>query len=95
MNSKNNFKPKYINIIFVIFPVLFWGISFISTKVVLKELPPVSIAFFRQLIALIPLIAWGIITHASFRIAKRDLLLLAGSSFFGIVLYFIFENLVP
>jgi drug/metabolite transporter (DMT)-like permease len=55
-------------------------------------MPPVSIAFFRQLIALLPLILWGIATRSPFRIALKDLLLLAGSSFFGIVLYFVFEN---
>lgn len=83
---------KYLSLIFVLFPVLFWGVSFISTKVVLKEIPPVSIAFFRQLVALLPLFVWGIATRSSFRIALKDLLLLAGSSFFGIVLYFVFEN---
>ncbi|NJD02393.1 MAG: DMT family transporter [Ruminiclostridium sp.] len=77
---------------FVILPVIFWGISFISTKVVLQEIPPVSIAFFRQLIALIPLIIWVLATKTSLCIKPRDLLLLAGSCFFGIVLYFIFEN---
>lgn len=83
---------KYANLIFVLLPVIFWGLSFISTKMVLTEMPPVSIAFFRQLIALFPLVAWGIITHSSFKVALKDLLLLSGSSFFGIVLYFIFEN---
>ncbi len=92
MNLKKTFTGKYLQLIFVLFPVLFWGISFISTKVVLKEMPPVSIAFFRQLIALVPLLLWGIVTRASFRISIKDLFLLAGSSFFGIVLYFVFEN---
>ena len=92
MGFKNVLKSKYTQLAFVLFPVLFWGISFISTKVVLKELSPVSIAFFRQLIALLPLVLWGAITRASFKIALKDLFLLAGSSFFGIVLYFIFEN---
>lgn len=86
-----NFR-NYINLIFVLLPVVFWGLSFISTKVVLKEMPPISIAFFRQLIALIPLAIWGILTRSSFRIDLKDLLLLAFSSFFGIVLYFVFEN---
>ncbi len=83
---------KYINLIFVLLPVVFWGLSFISTKVVLKEMPPISIAFFRQLIALFPLIGWGILTRSSFKVELKDLLLLSVSSFFGIVLYFIFEN---
>ena len=36
--------------------IFVWGISFVSTKVVLRELPPVTIAFFRQFIALVPLL---------------------------------------
>lgn len=82
----------YLSYIFVIIPVLLWGVSFISTKVVLREMPPVSIAFFRQLIALVPLVIQGLVTRASFRIKPVDLLLLGGSCFFGIVLYFVFEN---
>lgn len=82
----------YLSYLFVLLPVFLWGISFISTKVVLREMPPVSIAFFRQLIALLPLIGWALTTRTSFRIKPLDLLLLAGSCFFGIVLYFVFEN---
>ncbi len=85
-------KKHYISILFILLPVFFWGLSFISTKVLLREMPPISIAFFRQLIALIPLVVWGLVTGASFKIKPVDLLLLAGSCFFGIVLYFIFEN---
>ncbi len=92
MNSEKSRTSRYFNLLFVLFPVLFWGISFISTKVVLREMPPVSIAFFRQLIALVPLFLWGIVTRTSWKIAIKDLLLLTGSSFFGIVLYFVFEN---
>ena len=85
-------KKHYVSILFILLPVIFWGVSFISTKVLLREMPPISIAFFRQLIALIPLVVWGLATGASFKIKPVDLLLLAGSCFFGIVLYFIFEN---
>jgi len=89
--SKIN-KNQIYTLIFVILPVIFWGISFISTKVVLREIPPVSIAFFRQFIALVPLITYGLITKSSFKMNLRDFFLLAVSCFFGIVLYFVFEN---
>ncbi len=92
MQIKKALTDKYLQLVFVLLPVIFWGISFISTKVILAEMAPVSIAFFRQLIALVPLILWGVATRASFKIAPKDLLLLGGSSFFGIVLYFVFEN---
>lgn len=83
---------RFTSYVLVLLPVIFWGISFISTKVVLREIPPVSIAFFRQFIALAPLLIWVLATRTSLRIKPRDLLLLAGSCFFGIVLYFVFEN---
>jgi hypothetical protein len=35
--------------------VLLWGVPFISTKMVLTDIPPVSIAFFKQIIVLM---AW-------------------------------------
>lgn len=95
VNTGTNTKPassRLASYALVMLPVIFWGISFISTKVVLEEIPPVSIAFFRQLIALVPLVIWVLATRTSLRIKPSDLLLLAGSSFFGIVLYFIFEN---
>lgn len=72
--------------------VLFWGYSFISTKIVLTELPPASIAFFRQIIALAVLLAWLVPAKKLPRIGWKDLLQIAISAFFGIVLYFIFEN---
>ena len=90
--NKQIVKSRFFSYVLVMLPVIFWGISFISTKVVLREIPPVSIAFFRQFIALVPLIIWVLVTKTSLRIKPVDLLLLAGSCFFGIVLYFVFEN---
>ena len=42
--------------------VLFWGFSFISTKIILTEAPPASIAFFRQIIAVATLLTWVILS---------------------------------
>jgi drug/metabolite transporter (DMT)-like permease len=81
-----------VNIVWILIPVIFWGISFISTKIVLHDIPPVSIAFFRQLIALVPLIAWLFYNKQAKLLPIKDIALLALSSFFGIVLYFVFEN---
>lgn len=72
--------------------MLFWGFSFISTKVVLSQIPPVSIAFFRQFIAATTLILLVLYTRTSLRIALRDMGNIAAASFFGIVMYFVFEN---
>lgn len=83
---------KITSLIWVIIPVVFWGISFISTKVVLQDVPPISIAFFRQLIAVGPLFAWMFYKKQAKLLPLKDFALLALSSFFGIILYFVFEN---
>ncbi len=72
--------------------VVFWGLSIISTKVVLAQIPPVSIAFFRYSIATATLIPLALLTHSLPKITLKDLGTLIITSMFGIVLYFLFEN---
>jgi drug/metabolite transporter (DMT)-like permease len=93
MNKLKSIRNEYlIAIIFIILTVIFWGYSFISTKIVLKDIPPVSIAFFRQIIASAVLLIWLLSSKASLKISLKHLWLIALSGFFGIVLYFVFEN---
>lgn len=72
--------------------VIFWGYSFVSTKILLRDLPPVTIAFFRQIIAAAALLILLYVKKLFVRMPLKDILLLFASSFFGIVLYFLFEN---
>lgn len=85
-------KNKPLGIPAVIFSVIVWGISFVSTKVVLAELPPVTIAFLRQFVALVPLLILNFIKKESLRIDKKEIMPFIFATFFGIVLYFVFEN---
>jgi drug/metabolite transporter (DMT)-like permease len=71
---------------------LLWGISFLSIKVALREVPPMTMAAARFLMAAaaLPLLAgWRGI---SLRVAPRDLPLLAVGGFVGVTLYFLGEN---
>lgn len=79
-------------IILLVLSIIFWGLSFISTKILLKEIPPASIAFFRQIIAFLVLAVWLISTRKLPKITVKDFLKISFASVFGIVLYFIFEN---
>lgn len=72
--------------------VLFWGFSFISTKVVLAQIPPISIAFFRQFIAIAALVPLASFTGVLSRVSLKDFCIMASASLFGTVLYFVFEN---
>jgi drug/metabolite transporter (DMT)-like permease len=85
-------KHRLFPVLTVLFAVFVWGISFVSTKVVLTELPPVSIAFFRQLIAILPLLLILRLNGESLRITRLEIPLFFVASFFGLVLYFVFEN---
>jgi drug/metabolite transporter (DMT)-like permease len=85
-------KEFYTAIVVLILTVILWGLSFISTKVLLNYLTPALIAFSRQLIALVPLSAAMYITKSFKRPAAGDLKLIAVSGLLGIVLYFLFEN---
>ena len=75
-----------------------WGFSFISTKIILAEIPPATIAFYRQIIAvvtLLPLVMISLFRGGLARLAHvtwRDAGLVAVSALFGIVLNFVFEN---
>lgn len=86
-------KSKFLAIAAILLSVIFWGYSFVSTKIVLSELPPITIAFFRQIIAASVLILFLFIKKLFVKMPIRDVLLLAASSLFGIVFYFLFENI--
>ncbi|MDI6871859.1 MAG: DMT family transporter [Bacillota bacterium] len=87
--SGNSF---YLALACIVLAVVFWGVSFISTKVVLRVLSPVGVAFLRQLIALLVLVPWAARSRALVRVTLRDAGLLALSGLFGIVFYFVCEN---
>jgi hypothetical protein len=48
-------KQRRLALLYISMTVLLWGVPFISTKMVLTDIPPVSIAFFKQIIVLM---AW-------------------------------------
>lgn len=85
-------REYYIALIFLIISVVFWGYSFISTKIVLAVIPPVTIAFLRQIIAAVTLFAWLLFTKSFTKVSLKHMAVIALSGFFGIVLYFVFEN---
>lgn len=71
--------------------ILFWGTTFISTKVLLQDFQPVEILFFRFTMGLIALF----IVHPrrlKGTTAKQELMF-AGAGIFGITLYYLFENI--
>jgi drug/metabolite transporter (DMT)-like permease len=72
--------------------VLFWGISFISTKIVLLQIPPATIVLYRQIIACLALAPLLPFRRSPSLPRLADAGRIAASAFFGIVMYFLPEN---
>lgn len=75
-----------------LFSMLFWGFSFIWTKIVLEQFPPITTIFFRLIISFVFLFGLMLISNKLERIRKEDIWLFLLSSFFNPFLYFIGEN---
>ncbi|MDD3981879.1 MAG: DMT family transporter [Spirochaetia bacterium] len=69
-----------------------WGLTFLSIKVAVAELKPMTLALSRFIIAsaLLPLIA--LVNKTPLAVKPKDLPLLFVSGFIGVTLYFFFEN---
>lgn len=87
---KNN--PVLLVYSALIMAMLFWGLSFIWSKIVLMHYSPVTTIFMRLTISSIALIAIGKITGRLQKLHRKDLPLLLKLSFWQPFLYFIGEN---
>ncbi len=78
--------------ILMLLTVVLWGISFISIKIAVAEVPPVTLALIRFIIASVLL--WGLLRkiEPAAKIARADRPLMAVAGCLGITLYFYFEN---
>jgi len=72
--------------------VLFWGFSFISIKIVVEFLPPMTLGAFRFALAVAILFFIKRKIAPKEKLIKKDIPLLAGAGITGVTLYFFFEN---
>lgn len=87
MKSMNN---HFLGHLLIILTVLVWGITFISTKVLIfSNMGPMEIALYRFAIAYV--ILWVIHPHLPKTSLKQELYFFM-SGFAGVTLYFLFEN---
>ncbi len=72
---------------------LFWGVSFISIKIAVAEIPPVTMALLRFIIASVLLVLVLRHLEPEARLARKDIPRMVLGGIFGITLYFYFENI--
>jgi drug/metabolite transporter (DMT)-like permease len=69
-----------------------WGLSFLSTKVAIAVMPPMTIAAARFVVAVAILYVLGLATREDLSLKLRDLPLMAVSGLMGVTIYFLCEN---
>lgn len=78
--------------LYAFFAMVFWGFSFVWTKIVLEYLNPVSIIFFRLIVSSALLYAFITIFKRKQPVHRKDIKWFLLSAFFEPFLYFIGEN---
>ncbi|MDP4280746.1 MAG: DMT family transporter [Bacteroidota bacterium] len=86
---KRSNLPVYL---YAITAMLFWGISFIWTSILLKYYQPVTIIFIRLIFSSLFLFFIIFITKKWEKIARKDWIFFVISAFFNPFLYFLCEN---
>lgn len=86
MNERNK------ALVSIILTVLFWGFSFISIKISVQVLPPMTLGAARFLLAVVFLHIVKKTSAVKERLKKQDLPYLLGAGLIGVTAYFFFEN---
>jgi drug/metabolite transporter (DMT)-like permease len=93
MSSRDKSLKSLLPILAVIGAMLFWGLSFVSSKAILNTgFPPMTMVTLRFLIASVVLLPLQRRLDPRFRLQKQDRLFLFLSALFGIFFYFLCES---
>jgi len=85
-------KQQLLANLAMLITVLFWGISFISIKITVSEVPPITMALIRFIIASAILLVIMRKLEPASKLQKEDIARMLLAGFLGITLYFYFEN---
>lgn len=85
-------NKRSLALIYAIAVAVIWGLSFLSTKVAIAALPPMTIAAERFVVAVVLLLAFALATRVRLALALRDVPLMAMGGLMGVTVYFLCEN---
>ena len=80
-------KRKLTDLLFGLISVILWGLSFTATKLVLRELTPITVVFARTLLASLFLVGFAAIRRESLQIPRTLWLPIAIAGAFGIFVH--------
>lgn len=84
--------PRSVVYIIIFFSMLFWGMSFVWTKIVLNYYEPITTIFLRLVLSTVILFTGLKLFNRIEKIRKEDYKLFLVSAFFNPFLYFLGEN---
>lgn len=85
-------SSRTISVAALVFTTTMWGLSFISTKVLLRRLAPIQVAFLRHAIASVAIWIAAAVARPNIRVSLRDLPTMLIAAVVGIPIYYYFEN---
>ena len=93
METRQSATRRTLPLLAVWGTVLFWGLSFVSSKTILNSgVPPMTMVCIRFVIAAVVLNMFLRKLDPAARLRRKDVLPLAASGFFGVTVYFFFES---
>ncbi|MCL6611643.1 MAG: DMT family transporter [Peptococcaceae bacterium] len=85
-------KSNLLPLLAITLAAVIWGLSFLSIKVSVAVIPPMTLALLRFLTASLVLVAMLKILEPGAKMRKKDVPSLAAAGLMGITVYFFFEN---
>jgi len=83
---------KFLGLLSISIVVIFWGVSFISTKMITDVINPVNLGFFRYVLAVLFVGVIVIAKRVDLRVTKADFIVFFLAGLLGIFLYSILES---
>jgi len=78
--------------LFAVAAALIWGFTFLSIKVAIEVIPPMTLGLARFAVASVLLAVLLVIRRRPPKLARKDMPLMIASGFAGVTLYFLCEN---
>jgi len=85
-------RERSVHLALACFVVVLWGVSFAVTRVAVREIPPMTLALFRFVLASLTLWPFVRARCGSVSLARADRWPALGLGVVGVTLYFAFEN---
>jgi len=85
-------KRKLKAYFYIVIVSIFWGLSFLSIKISLETIPPMTLGLIRFVMAFFVLAAMKKVMSPNERLSIKDMPYAAGAGLIGVSLYFFMEN---